>query len=37
MDSEFPHLSKRFKRLMAKRPVIERIQKLMKFDYGDSR
>ncbi len=37
MDPEFPHLSKRFKRLMAMRSVIERIQKLMKFDYGDTR
>jgi len=34
IDPEFPHLSKRFQRLMAKRPVIERIHKLMKFDYG---
>jgi len=37
IDPEFPHLSKRFRRLMALRTVIERIQKLMKFDYGDDR
>ena len=34
MDPDFPHLSKRFQRLMAQRTVIERIHKLMKFDYG---
>ena len=37
MDPDFPHLSKRFERLMSKRTVIERIHKLMKFDYGDDR
>lgn len=37
IDQEFPHLSKLFKRLTAKRTVIERVQKLMKFDYGDDR
>jgi hypothetical protein len=37
IDPEFPHLSKLFKRLTAKRTVIERVQKLMKFDYGDDR
>jgi hypothetical protein len=37
IDQEFPHLSKLFKRLTAKRTVIERVQKLMKFDFGDDR
>lgn len=37
LDPELPHLSKRFQREMAKRTVIERINKLMKFDFGDDR
>ena len=37
MDPKLPHLSKRFARLTAKRTVIERIHKLVKFDYGDDR
>jgi len=37
MDPELPHLSKRFQREMARRTVIERINKLMKFDYGSHR
>jgi len=37
LDPEFPHLSKRFHLLMAMRTVIERIHKLMKFDYGSHR
>jgi len=37
LDPELPHLSKRFQRQMAKRTVIERIIKLMKFDYGSDR
>jgi len=37
VDPEFPHLSKRFQRLMAHRTLIERINKLMKFDYGSDR
>lgn len=35
LDPEFPQLSKRFKKAMAKRTSIERLHKLMKFDYGD--
>ncbi len=35
MDPDLPHLSKRFQRQMAKRTVVERIIKLMKFDFGD--
>jgi hypothetical protein len=34
MDPDLPHLSKRFERQMAKRTVVERIIKLMKFDFG---
>jgi hypothetical protein len=37
MDPVLPHLSKRFARLTAKRTVIERIHKLMKYDYGRER
>jgi hypothetical protein len=37
INPDNPHLSVRFRKLMAKRPAIERIQKLMKFDYGDDR
>jgi len=37
MDPKLPHLSKRFQREMASRTVIERINKLMKFDYGSHR
>jgi len=37
IDPARPHLSRRHQMTMAKRTVIERIHKLMKFDYGDSR
>lgn len=35
LDPKRPQLSRRFQKTMAKRTVIERIHKLMKFDYGD--
>jgi len=37
IDPEFPQNSKRFKKAIAKRTSIERLHKLMKFDYGDAR
>jgi len=37
IDPTFPQLSKRFKKAMTKRTSIERLHKLMKFDYGDER
>jgi hypothetical protein len=37
LDRQTPQLSKRFAKAMARRTVIERIHKLMKFDYGDDR
>jgi hypothetical protein len=37
LDQDFPQLSKRFGKAMARRTGIERIHKLMKFDYGDDR
>ena len=37
LDREFPQLSKRFSKEMARRTRIERIHKLMKFDHGDDR
>ncbi len=37
IDPKFPHLSVRHQREMGKRTVIERLHKLMKFDYGDER
>ena len=37
LDRELPQLSKRFAKAMARRTGIERIHKLMKFDYGDDR
>jgi hypothetical protein len=37
LDRELPQLSKRFGKAMARRTGIERIHKLMKFDYGDDR
>jgi hypothetical protein len=37
LDPEFPYLSRRFQLAMARRTVIERLHKLMKFDYGDGR
>jgi hypothetical protein len=37
LDRELPQLSKRFTKAMARRTGIERIHKLMKFDYGDDR
>lgn len=35
IDPDNPQLSKRFEKAMARRSVIERMHKLMKFDYGD--
>jgi len=35
LDPKHPQLSRRFQKTMAKRTVIERIHKQMKFDYGD--
>jgi hypothetical protein len=37
IDPEFPQSSKRFQKIMAKRTAIERLHKLMKYDYGDDR
>jgi hypothetical protein len=37
LDPNFPQLSKRFRKAMAKRTSIERLHKLMKYDYGDER
>lgn len=37
LDPRFPQLSRRFRKAMARRTVIERIHKLMKYDYGDER
>jgi len=37
LDPEFPQLSKRFLKAMARRTSIERLHKLMKFDLGDDR
>jgi hypothetical protein len=37
LDRDFPQLSKRFGKAMARRTGIERIHKLMKFDHGDDR
>lgn len=37
IDPEFPQASKRFQKIMAKRTAIERLHKLMKYDYGDDR
>jgi len=37
IDPQFPQLSRRFARAMAHRTAIERLHKLMKFDYGDAR
>lgn len=35
LDPQLPQLSRRFEKIMSRRTVIERIHKLMKFDYGD--
>jgi hypothetical protein len=35
IDPKFPQLSRRFTRAMADRTAIERLHKLMKYDYGD--
>jgi hypothetical protein len=35
IDPKFPQLSRRFARAMAHRTAIERLHKLMKYDYGD--
>jgi hypothetical protein len=37
LDPEFPQVSKRFAKIMARRTVIERLHKLMKDDFGDDR
>ena len=37
IDPEFPQISRRFRKAIARRTVIERIHKLMKYDYGDER
>jgi hypothetical protein len=37
LDPDFPQLSKRFLKAMARRTSIERLHKLMKFDLGDDR
>ena len=37
LDRELPQLSKRFSKAMAHRTSIERLHKLMKFDFGDDR
>jgi hypothetical protein len=37
LNREFPQLSKRFAKAMAQRTSIERLHKLMKFDFGDDR
>lgn len=37
LDPDLPYLSRRFQNAMARRTVIERLHKLMKFDYGDAR
>ena len=37
LNPEFPQISKRFANVMARRTVIERLHKLMKYDFGDDR
>mgnify|MGYP001567080682 FL=1 len=37
IDPEFPQLSRRFQKVYARRTVIERVHKLMKYDFGDER
>ena len=37
LDPRFPQLSRRFQKAYARRTVIERIHKLMKYDFGDER
>ena len=37
LDPALPYLSWRFQKAMSRRTVIERLHKLMKFDYGDPR
>ena len=37
LNPEFPQVSKRFAKVMARRTVIERLHKLMKYDFGDDR
>ena len=37
LNPDFPQLSKRFEKAMARRTSIERLHKLMKFDLGDDR
>ena len=37
IDPEFPQISRRFRKAIARRTDLERIHKLMKYDYGDER
>jgi hypothetical protein len=37
LDPSFPQVSKRFAKIMSRRTVIERLHKLMKYDFGDDR
>jgi len=37
LDREFPQVPKRFAKVMARRTVIERLPKLMKYDFGGDR
>lgn len=37
IDPDFPQSSKRFQKIMGKRTAIERLHKLMKYDYGNDR
>lgn len=37
IDPRFPQLSRRFQKAYARRTIIERIHKLMKYDFGDER
>jgi hypothetical protein len=37
LNPGFPQVSKRFAKIMARRTVIERLHKLMKYDFGDDR
>ena len=37
IDPKFPQSSRRFAKVMAKRTAIERLHKLMKYDFGDER
>ena len=37
IDPEFPQLSRRFAKVMAKQTAVERLHKLMKYDFGNER